>query len=142
MACDEDCFGVLRGEGLPSLGCTGLHDERCPLRARLADVRTGHSVVFALVVDLPHARGLRVDTSFGIPDDGVVSPGRLPELVCYLDVFLGDCIAVIVFWLLRVAEVAGGRIEIAGDNLEPRSACSKDIDSFHKLTFQPTLCIH
>lgn len=93
---DEDGLCVLGGKGLAGLGCSRLEDERGPLGARLADVRAGDGEVFSLVVDLADPGGVSVDTALLVEDNGIVSPGRFPELVCDSDVFFCDRIAVVM----------------------------------------------
>lgn len=75
VARHEDGLGVLRGERLAGPGRPGLQDQRRALRTGLADVWPGDGEVFPDVVDLAHARGLRVDAARAVQHDGVVAPG-------------------------------------------------------------------
>ena len=92
----EDCLRMLSSEGLTGLGCPGLQNDWCALRAWLGEMRSWYVKVLAVVVDLADARGLSVDSAFAITNDCILAPGGLPEFVCYLDVFFCYGVAVIV----------------------------------------------
>lgn len=116
MSADEDCLRVLRGEGLAGLGGAGLQDDRGALGTGLAEVRTGDVEVFADVVDLADAGGFGVDIALAVEDDGVGAPGGFPEFVGDFDVFLGDCVAVIVLFIsisMRVFTTVLGALHVA-----------------------------
>jgi hypothetical protein len=77
-----------------------LKDDRCSLRAGLAQMWTGDGEVFALVVDFPDTARIGVDSAFAIEDNSIVAPGRLPEFVGYSHVFFRNCISVVMLILL------------------------------------------
>ena len=97
----------------------------------------GNSKVFPVVVDLPDARWLGVDASLSIEDNGVRAPGRLPEFVGYLDIFLRYSISVVVVWLLRMTQVSSSRIKISGDDVPSNT----DHDQVSNSPFLDDSCI-
>ncbi len=114
---DEHRLGVPGGELPAGVRAAGLVDHRGALPGRLRQVRPGHLVVLADVVDVAHLRGIGVDPVVPVLDHRVVVPGPLPQLVEHVQVLVGDLVAVVVLHLVVVAEVARGVGQVRGDHV-------------------------
>lgn len=95
---DEDGFSVLRGKLLTGARCARLEKKRRSLRARLAEVRSGHVEESAIVVDLPNQVRLRVYPRLAVELHSVVAPRRLQEFVDHFNVFLRLRVSVVVLF--------------------------------------------
>ncbi len=122
---DELGLGVPGGEGTACRRRPGLEQHRGPLRRRCRQVRALHVVALAVVVDAVHLVGVGVAAD-GVLQHGAVLPRALPELRADLEVLLGPDVALVVLLEPVGAEVPGGAVEGARDDV-PADAAPGDV---------------
>jgi len=80
-------------------------------------MHAGHAEMLTGMADVVHLVGVGEDATRAVAEHRVVLPGTLPQLVEHLEVLVDVVVARIVCGLIGLAHVAGGRRQIAGDDV-------------------------
>ena len=65
-----------------------------------------HLVILPYMVDVTHLGRIGVDTTLAIKNNGIVIPGTFPQLVEYIQVFIRNLVAVVMWHFSVQSEVA------------------------------------
>ena len=131
LAADEHALGMSPGEQQTAIRTAGLEQHGCALRRRFAEVITLDLIELALVLDLVHFLGLRVDPLLRIVKHRAVFPTAFPEFVEHLQVFIGLVVTTVVFHLFAQTHGLGGAVEVAGDDVPADPATAQVIERGH-----------
>ena len=94
-----------------------MEQQRGALRAGVGEHRAGHVEPCAAVLDAADFLRVHPHSRVGIGDDGVVLHGVLEQLVHHLHELIRPVVTLIVRDLSGHAEVAGGRVLVAGHDV-------------------------